>query len=135
VTAPTFVDTSAVLAYLDRDTPEHERATVTLHALLDEQVMLVTHSYVVVEASALVQGRLGMAATRDLHDEIEPLLDVQWVDGELHRAGVTAMLAAGRRRASLVDWVSFEIMRRRGIRRAWTFDRDFSERGFQLVTS
>ena len=35
------------------------------------------------------------------------------------------------RRPSLVDWVSFEVMRRRGLDVA--FDRDFAARGFDVV--
>jgi predicted nucleic acid-binding protein len=46
---------------------------------------------------------------------------------------VTASLAAPRRRVSLVDWASFELMRRRGIERAFAFDRDFSTQGFEIV--
>jgi predicted nucleic acid-binding protein len=38
-----------------------------------------------------------------------------------------------RRRTSLVDWVSFEVMRRRGIETAFAFDRDFATAGFAVV--
>ena len=56
-----------------------------------------------------------------------------WVDQPTHEAGVAAVLAAGRRKLSLVDCVSFEIMRRGGIRRAFSFDPHFREAGFELV--
>jgi predicted nucleic acid-binding protein len=38
----------------------------------------------------------------------------------------------GKRRVSLVDQVSFLVMRRRGARTAMAFDRDFEEEGFKL---
>ena len=51
----------------------------------------------------------------------------------MHRAATSAFLAAGRRSQSLVDWVSFELMRRRGIDTAFAFDRDFVAEGFQTI--
>jgi predicted nucleic acid-binding protein len=44
---------------------------------------------------------------------------------------VSAFLAADRRGPSLVDFSSFEIMRRLGIRSAFTFDRHFRQYGFE----
>ena len=94
---------------------------------------LLTHNYVVLETTALTQRRLGGAAVRALHEDLLPLVDVVWVDEDLHRAAVTALLAGIRRRVSLVDWVSFELMRRRGIETAFAFDRDFGVQGFETV--
>jgi uncharacterized protein len=45
------------------------------------------------------------------------------------------VLAAARRNLSLVDCVSFELMRRLGIRRVFCFDPHFAEQGFELVGS
>ncbi len=46
---------------------------------------------------------------------------------------MAALLAADSRRKSLTDWSSFEIMRERGIVRAFAFDKHFREQGFQLL--
>lgn len=62
-----------------------------------------------------------------------PVIAIRWVDEEIHRAATSAFLAAVRRRTSLVDWVSFEVMRRDGIEQAFTFDRDFVSTGFEIV--
>jgi len=59
-----------------------------------------------------------------------PLLQIDWITEERHRAGMDAALAAGRRKLSLVDCVSFETMRSRGIRIAFGFDSHFREQGF-----
>lgn len=131
-----FVDTSALYALLDADDDRHPQAASGWLRLLDgiESGVLsgVTHHGVVVEASALVQRRLGMAATRRLHDDLLAVLTVEWVDEALHERAMTAMLAAGRRDVSLVDWTSFEMMRARGIDHALAFDSDFDDRGFGL---
>jgi len=55
------------------------------------------------------------------------------VDEALHQSGVTALIASGRRDVSLVDWVSFELMRRHGIGRAFSFNEDFARQGFTAV--
>jgi len=127
-----FVDTSALYAVLDRDDANHRDAAVAFPDLLGHD-RLLTHSYVAVEASALVQRRLGIEAVRALHDDVLPALELTWVDEPLHRAGVAAMLAGGKRDVSLVDWTSFELMRRRGVSTAFAFDDDFTRQGFTLV--
>ncbi len=48
---------------------------------------------------------------------------------------MSALLAASRRKVSLVDCLSFEEMRRYGIRSAFAFDFRFSEQDFLLIPS
>jgi predicted nucleic acid-binding protein len=74
-----------------------------------------------------------MGAVRRLVDDLVPLLDVAWIDADLHAEAREALLAAGRRNVSLVDWTSFLVMRRHGVRRAFTFDADFAAEGFEVV--
>lgn len=129
-----FVDTSALYAILDRDDDNHADAGNAYAALL-ERARLLTHSYVVVEASALVQRRLGMDAVRALVDDVLPALELVFVDEALHTAATAALLASGARDISLVDWTSFELMRRLGLTEAFAFDDDFTRAGFVLVPS
>ncbi|HHH42298.1 MAG TPA: VapC toxin family PIN domain ribonuclease, partial [Chloroflexi bacterium] len=82
---------------------------------------------------ALIQRRLGMKAVRLLQEEMVPLFHIHWVEPELHTSAISALLAAKRRNISLVDWTSFELMRRLGIRTAFAFDRHFAEQGFETV--
>ena len=101
--------------------------------LLTDETLLVTTSYVLVESVALLQCRLGLAAVRTLQEDIYPLLHVEWLGNELHEAGVAAVLAAQRRQLSLVDCISFDVMRRRSLQTAFTFDRHFAEQGFACL--
>lgn len=94
---------------------------------------MVTTNYVLVETMAFVQHRLGLDATRLLQQDVCPVLQVAWIDATTHQAGVAAVLAAGRRGLSLVDCVSFEIMRQTGLRKAFAFDSHFGEQGFACV--
>lgn len=130
----TFVDTSGLLAFLDRDATRHEQVVASLAEILAAR-RGVTHNYVVVETEALAHRRLGGRVARRLLEDVAPLLEVVWVDADLHAAAVAAHLRALRRRSSLVDHVSFELMRRRDLETALALDRDFATEGFRLLPS
>ena len=128
-----FLDTSALLALIDADEARHADARLIWKRLLDSDVPIVTTNYVLVETYALAQRRLGSAAVRVLTDDLLPVVDVEWIGRERHEKAVSALIAASRRDLSLVDAVSFETMRQRGIDRAFACDRHFEETGFSLV--
>ena len=128
-----FADTSALLAFLDADQPRHADVIDAWDRLIDGERRLFTSNYVLVESFALVQRRLGLEALRALADVIVPMMQPLWIDEELHAAAVAALFAAGRRRLSLVDCASFELMRRRGLTEAFALDDDFARQGFRLL--
>ena len=128
-----FVDTSAFYALVDDRDPNHVRARSTLAGLLAGDAALATHEYVVAESTALIQRRLGLEALRRFVDDLLPLVEVAWIDETLHGEAREALLAAGRLNVSLVDWTSFLVMRRHGVRRAFTFDPDFGAEGFEIA--
>ncbi len=126
----TFVDTSAIYAILDRNDANHEGARISWFALLDSDDLLFTTNYVVVEICALAQNRLGQDAVRTIQEELLPVMDIVWVDQATHLLAMTALLAAQRRKLSLVDCVSFAVMRSRGSQVAFAFDQHFVEERF-----
>ena len=126
-----FADTSALYALLDRDDRFHSAARTRFAALVGEEI--VTHSYVLVEMIALIQRRLGADAVRRFSQDFLPALSTVWVDEATHASGVAALLAALPTDVSLVDFVSFQVMRERGIDRAFAFDEDFQAAGFAVV--
>lgn len=132
---PVFVDTSALYAMLDVADASHPVAARRWTALLDvlqlDPTAALTHSGVLTESAALIQRRLGMRALRGLLEVLLPSLEIVWIDAELHRLASTALLAAGHRRLSLVDWTSFTVMRERSITHAFAFDDDFERQGFE----
>jgi predicted nucleic acid-binding protein len=127
-----FVDTSAIYALLADDDESHAAAAATF-GVLGESEELVTHGYVVSEAAALVQRRLGPVALRTLLAEVLEIIDVVMVDRATHDAAVASLLASIDRRISLVDWTSFVFMRARGIVDAIAYDRDFAAQGFRIL--
>lgn len=129
----TFVDTSALIALLDASEAKHIACARAWKRLLGDDASLATSSYVLVETFALAQRRLGVDAIRTLTTDFVPLLVVDWVDDEVHGVAIAALLTANRRDLSLVDCVSFEIMRRRDIANAFALDSDFEKQGFGVV--
>lgn len=127
-----FVDTSALFALCDPD----DRDSASARRYAEESFPTrdhLTHRYVEVETVALVRARLGMAVVRTLVEDILPALHVHAVDDDVHDTALTDLLASGSRAVSLVDRVSFEFMRRRGLSTAFAFDSDFGRAGFDAV--
>ena len=130
-----FIDTSALVALLDADEARHGEAGLIWKDLLGRGASVVTTNYVLVETYALTQRRLGSAAVRVLTDDLLPVIEVEWIGRDLHERAVSALIAANRRDLSLVDAVSFEVMRGRGLAQAFAFDQHFEEAGFSLSTA
>jgi len=128
-----FIDTSALYALLDRDDDNHQAAKTAWTKILNAENTLVTSNYVLVETLALMQNRLGVAAVRAFQEDLLPILNVEFVNLETHRSGTSALLAASKRNLSLVDCISFELMRTLGIKTAFAFDAHFKEAGYQAM--
>lgn len=130
-----FVDTSAFLAVLDGSDKKHTAARQFWERIIRNADVLLCHNYILVETSALILRRLGMEAVRVFEQDIFPILRIFRVTKEVHSAAVSAHLMADRRTLSLVDCVSFEVMRRTGVRKAFAFDRHFRDYGYEIYSS
>ncbi len=128
-----FIDTSAIYALLVRTDRRHPEAHKAFDKLRARGDVLICTSYVLVETYALLARRVGRAAVRVFRTDIEPLLDIVWVDRDLHETGLDHWLQSRRRRSSLVDAVSFAVIRRHAVDEAFAFDRDFEREGFPRV--
>ncbi len=126
-----FVDTSGILALVDRDDAAH--AGVVEAFALGRAEELVTHAYVVVETMAVARRCFGAAVAADIVDRVLPALTVTAVDGELHAAAVTTFRDTIESSVSLVDRTSFAFMRREKIDRAIALDADFRTAGFETL--
>jgi predicted nucleic acid-binding protein len=126
-----FLDTSAIYAWADAADANNPVAVRRLQSILDSREELLTHNYVLVEAMALLQARLGVAAATKLGKDAQAFA-VEWVDDELHAAGLDELERSKKRSVSLVDHISFLVMRRRQVTRAFAFDPDFRSAGFRL---
>lgn len=126
-----FVDTSALFALMVRDDYMYVRARKNFEYFAKHNTPLLTSSYVLLETLTLLQRRVNLEALWDFNRKILPLLDVVWADEDWHALAVQRLHAENNRHVSLTDCLSFEIMEAREITTAFTFDRHFSERGFE----
>jgi len=128
-----YVDTSAFYAILDADDDRHPAAQDAWKDLLGSRTSLLASNYVILETVALLQGRIGLEAVRTFTADILPIVTVSWVEEVVHRSAHHALLVSGRRQVSLVDCVSFEVMRRLDLDSVFCFDPHFAEQGFRVV--
>jgi predicted nucleic acid-binding protein len=128
-----FVDTSALICLLDEEQEEHLRATRVWGELMDQRARLLTTDYVRLEAWALLQNRLGLAAVKKFDENYLPVFDLHHVTEPQFAAAKTHVLGSGRKALSLVDATSFVVMRAEALTHAFAFDRHFREHGFKLL--
>ena len=128
-----FVDTSFFIALLDEDDEQAPAAAALWRQTSTARLPVFTTNYVVLETCAVFQRRLGLAAVRRFVHELLTPVDLEWVTRDDHERAVEALLVADRRRLSLVDCTSFEVMRRVGARECLAFDQHFAQQGFAVV--
>ena len=128
----TFVDTGAFLAlYLTRD--QYHRQAVKIFSSL--RAPSLTSNHVIDELATLLGTMAGFryAADRiqDLYASASFEVAPSSPDDEI--AAIRWMRKHTDKDISFTDCISFAMMRRLGIRAAFTFDRHFRDAGFQLV--
>ncbi len=128
-----YVDTSAFFAVLDHDDLCHPAAEAIWTRLIQENTALLCTNCVLVEASALIQRRLGSKALRVFQQDVVPIVRVYWVDEPTHQEAVQMLLKSKSRYLSLVDCAGFVVMRRLGLDMAFVFDRHSEGQGFRTL--
>jgi predicted nucleic acid-binding protein len=124
-----FLDTSGLLCFHHRAEPLHHEA---VQFFKDAPVRL-THNYILAEFVALAKSRgLPRAPALDFVSELQdnPLIDIVYVDQDLHRQSLELLRRRGDKTWSLADSVSFLLMQMRQIQTALTTDHDFEQAGF-----
>ncbi len=128
-----FIDTSAFYALMDGSDEFHEMAKQIMETLLKNDVSLTTSNYIIIEVMALLQSRLGFEAADVFYEDILQLVSLLWIDQSTHEIAVELWRGLGRKKVSLVDCVSFMTMRQTKIHKTFSFDKHFSEQGFEIL--
>lgn len=125
-------DSSAILALLDADDADHDRAVEAADRIVVEGRPSFVTNYIEAEAHALLLRKLGRAIARDwLLAGGLPVLRV--LPGEEERAK-SILAAHADKDWSLCDCISFAVLESRGARVAFTFDRHFRQYGrFEII--
>lgn len=125
-------DSSAILALLDADDADHQRAVSAARQIAsDERPSFITN-YIEAEAHALLLHKLGRMLAREwLLSGGLPV--VRALPAEEERAKEIIARHADKD-WSLCDAISFAVMEGRGVRAAFSFDRHFRQYGrFELM--
>ena len=128
-----LLDTSAIYALADRNDRYHADAKRILAGLAGAGEEFVLHSYVMGEAAALLEARLGRQVALTFLGEAGANR-LEWIGPDMHDEAVSVLRGLKGEGVGLVDCVSFAVMRHHGIRQAFSFDRHFVDQGFELAT-
>ena len=128
-----FLDTVGLLAVWDQSDQWHRAAQACFSELLGSRADLITSSFVLLECGNAAARRPYRSAVSRLRKQVElgqrlitPTVEdwqSAWLAYERGEAGS----------ASIVDHVSFVIMRRLGISKAFTNDGHFQAAGFETL--
>ena len=129
-----LVDTSAYYALISATDQAHDDAQTAYDDLLGQEAEFWTTSYVVLEAAALVQARLGLEALRLLRESLSTSTTVIWIDPDLHDQAWDELERIGQRTVSLVDCSVGIVATAFGIDTVFAFDPHFALWGLQPAT-
>ena len=119
-----FVDTSAIVALVDRDDATHEDAVNAYHSLVSDGYRLFTTNHVISETYDLLYSTLGEDIARQwLGDVGLAIYITDSVDEEKARERVLG--SANGRPMRYADAVSLSVMERLGVAEAFAVDPDF----------
>jgi len=129
-----FVDTSFVLALINEHDQYHDQAEVLSFKF--EQSFLITTVAVLLE----IGNALGKDFRKEANEVLKLLrhsnnLEVVEIDQRLFEKALDIYEKYNDKTWGLVDCISFVVMGERGSTNVLTFDRDFTEAGFMVVTT
>lgn len=119
-----FVDSSAIVALVDRNDAAHEAVVAAYRDLLEQGYRLFTTNYVISETvSLLAEGAGADVARQWLRDHRLPVYHADEEDE--HRARALVIASRSPRGLSYVDAISLVVMERLGIADAFAVDTHF----------
>lgn len=127
-----FVDTSALVGKFLEGDEHHVRATEIMRRLLREGRQFVSTDYIFDEVVTRVRGRADHESAVKAGEGIRSseVIDLVDVDLRLRKEAWRLFKKYGDQKLSFTDCTSFAVMRKYGIREAFTFDGDFAKVGF-----
>ena len=127
VRRPVLWDSSAILACIDADDADHDRALAVAGGIAAEKRPSFITNYIEAEAHALLLRKLGRALAREWL--LTRGLPVIRVLPEEEERGREIIMRRSDKNWSLCDAISVALLERRGIRCAFSFDHIFLQYG------
>ena len=130
-----FLDSVYLIALEVENDQHHDEASEHWASLFENPLTLVTTSYVLDEIVTFLNSRRQHAKAIRVGDNLLQASNIQLihVDENLFREGWSYFKQYADKTFSLTDCVSFVLMKRLGIAEALTFDKHFTQAGFQKL--
>jgi len=127
-----FVDTGAWFALADKDDVHHKNASLIFPALLKASKKLITSNLVIAESYILILKELGHNAATGFINSINgsPRIIRIHSTSAIENEAEETLRTYTDQDFSYTDAVSFAIMKKQNIRKAFSFDRHFQTMGF-----
>jgi predicted nucleic acid-binding protein len=131
-----FVDTGALAALFNKNDPYHKPAKTVWASLKERNAILYTTRDVVIETVILVRRRASHALAVACGQRLwqNPVIDVLRPDPSHDRAAWDIFQKHVDKELSFVDCLSFVFMKELRLRHAFTFDKNFTQLGFEAVS-
>ena len=125
-----FFDSGAFFAILDINDKNHDKAAELNKKIEREGYFTITTNFVVAEAHALILSNLGANVAREwLRSVSIPI----WQVAKSEEEEAKEIIFRFKDKAyTLTDAISFVVMRKLGIRKAFAFDRHFQQFGYEF---
>jgi uncharacterized protein len=128
-----FLDTVGLIAVWDEDDQWHGAAAAVFDELVRERSIFITTTYVLAECANAAARRPYRSAVVELHRALDVRGQVIAPDEVEWRNAWSRYAADHPGGPGLVDQLSFAVMQRLRIRRAFTNDRHFATAGFEAL--
>jgi predicted nucleic acid-binding protein len=125
-----FFDSGAFLAILDVNDKNHDKAAELRKKIEREGYFTLTTNFVVVEAHALILSNLGANFAREWLRSIS--IPIWQVDKSEEDEAKEIIFRFKDKAYTLTDAISFVVMKKLGIRKAFAFDRHFKQFGYEF---
>ena len=132
-----YVDTGAWVALADKDDSHHKKAASIYPSLLEIQVTLITSNLVIAEAYVIILHELGHKAATSFWESVKasPRILKIYSNDELENDAAEILKKYANQDFSYTDAVSFAIMKKQKIKKAFCFDKHFRTAGFESIPS
>lgn len=131
-----FVDTSAFKALFDFSDEFHKKAENFFKKIKKEKIVLITSNFILDETYTLIRVRMGKPAALQFHQDLInsfSVLKVKRITLSDEQKAWRYFAKLPGRGMSFTDCTSFALMKRLGIKNAFTFDNDFAKAGFKIL--
>lgn len=124
-----FVDTTAWIALVNEDDPNHKHA-LGIFETTKSHAFFVTHSLISYKTGEWLKRNIGVKAARKFFYQWLPMSSILWVDEDTFNEGVFSFVNGS---MDLVDAITMSFMMKAGIKKIFTYNPIFKEHGFEII--